>query len=230
MQMSVVPDNTSELANRQDDDGLKAEFSSRLRQLISDKGANQAGIARASGVSTSKLSDYVNAKTLPSVTAAVALADALDTTVDYLILGRPRVVASEYAVPVMDVRLAAGAGAWGAEELIITYMTLDEGLMAQIGRTTTKGLVIMHAQGDSNEPLIRDGAPVLIDEQDTEIREGSIYAFRLGDTLRLKRLRYKLTDIEAVSINPAYPPEIIPYDMRDQFQILGRAIWTSTKL
>lgn len=173
---------------------------------------------------------------MPAADTAIAMADALGVSVPELIFGRREAPKDEgliydaLTVPVVDVRLAAGAGYYQLDEDVIGRMTIDESLLQQIGRTTTKGLVVMHAEGGSNEPLIKDGAPIIIDEHDTHIKDGFFYAFRLGDTLRIKRLRYVLTDIEASSVNPLYPPDIIPHDMRDQFKIIGRALWTGTTL
>ena len=228
--MSAIRDDTADIRDNQAEIQQKKAFGERLSSLLRDKSFSQADMVRITGESKSSISSYCKGDRTPQANTALALADALDTTVDYLILGRHRTVVTRYAVPVLDVRLAAGAGSLGAEELITGYMSLDDELMRLLGRSTTKGLVVMHAGGESNEPLIGDGAPVLIDEQDTHIKEGFIYAFRLGDALRIKRLRYNLTDIEAVSINPAYPPEIIPSHMRDQLKILGRAIFTFTRL
>lgn len=80
------------------------------------------------------------------------------------------------------------------------------------------------------EPLISDGARVLADTTDTRLREG-VFAFRMGDELRVKRLRRLGADaVEVISDNPRYDPETLSGEALDHFAILGRIRWTATPL
>ncbi len=192
---------------------------------------SQADLVRVTGESRTSISAYCTGERTPGAATAIRIADALDTTVEYLILGRQRLVATEYAVPILDVRLAAGAGSFATHEMVSSYMTLPDHVMRTLGRTTTEGLSMVEIEGDSNEPIMRDGALVLIDETDTRIREGFFFAFRIHDQLRIKRLRpFGVGGIEAISANPAYPPETYEGPAMEHFKVIGRARWNTSPL
>lgn len=228
-----------EISGIQDRDQIKSDFSDRLNTLLREKGLSQRDLSRLTGERPSKINEYCRGNSMPAADTAVTIAEALQVSVPFLILGKTekpffslRKIAkpAPAVVPIVDVRLAAGAGSIERDNSQIGEMTFDDELMSQIGRSSVKGLVVMYAEGDSNEPLIKDGAPIVIDEEDNRLREGYIYAFRLGDHLRIKRLRYVGLEIEASSINPLYKPDIIRHDMMDQFTIIGRALATWTRL
>lgn len=167
---------------------------------------SQAELARLSGVSKSAISAMIKGSE-PSLFNAARIASALDISLDWLAngIGLPNTHASGYhGVPILDVRLAAGAASFSDAVRQVGWMPMDYELLASLGRRSTDGLVICTAWGDSMEPLIEDGARVLVDTSDTRIREG-IYAFRVIDELRVKRLRRLASgQIEILSENSFY--------------------------
>lgn len=56
-----------------------------LRSLIEDRGWAQADLARASGLTENVISGILRKKNVPNVVAMVRIAEALRTTVDYLV-------------------------------------------------------------------------------------------------------------------------------------------------
>ncbi|CAL4866689.1 putative HTH-type transcriptional regulator [Asticcacaulis sp. MM231] len=197
---------------------------------------SQAELSAKSRIATSKISDYVRGNFMPSAELVVELSDALGVRPQWLVLGRGekkesgQEISDILSVPVLNIRLAAGAGAWNSETMVRGQMLFDKELLGRLGRTNVEGLFVANCDGDSMEPLMSDGAPVLIDGSDTRIREG-IFAFRLGETLRIKRLRpVGWKGIEMISENPIYPPERIEHDDFEHFEIIGKAIWAGTTL
>lgn len=228
-------DDNSTLVDNQEDNDAKGGFSARLKFAMEDLKFKQVDIARISRESASTISNYVRGEKLPSALALVAISKALGVRPAWLLLGEGPQTENDgdgqFPVPMLDLRVAGGAGAYRAGRLNVGQMSLDEELMRQIGRTSTDGLVVMLNSGDSNDPLIKDGAPILVDERDTRLREGPLFTFRLGDDLRVKKLRsVGLGDIEVSSVNPLYPPEIIHGEMREHFEIIGRVLLTWTRL
>lgn len=61
----------------------------RIAQLRRSKGLSQAALAQALGLSTSAIAMYEQGRREPSVSTIIALADALDVTIDYLLTGQP---------------------------------------------------------------------------------------------------------------------------------------------
>lgn len=94
---------------------------------------------------------------------------------------------------------------------------LKEGLeAAQLSR--------IQAVGRSMEPTIWDGDMLLVNRSERVIKDGKIYAFRVGDEIRVKRL-FRLMDgrVRVVSDNPdknLYPDEHLSID--DMPEVIGR--------
>lgn len=208
-------------------------FATRLRDLISPE-KNSLFCERA-GISISVLNKYLaaNEGLNPSVDVVVRICEATRSSIDWLVLGNgdsPEARHDIVDVPVYDIKLAAGNGAIAFEESLKGSRPFTRDELKAIGRLSAEGLAVVEADGDSMEPIISDGASVLIDRNDQRLREG-IFAFRLGDNLRIKRLRhFGLNGVEAISANQLYPPEQFDGPIMQHFQIIGRAIWTATKL
>lgn len=93
--------------------------------------------------------------------------------------------------------------------------------------------VVVEADGVSNEPKIMSGAVVLVNKGDNERLRGDFFAFRTGNKLLIKRLE-RLPDIGvlATAENANFTPRTKVYtgpDL-DDFEIIGRAVWTGALL
>ncbi len=192
----------------------------------------QAVVAKRAQISTSAFSKLLQGAE-PGLFKAARIAKATGVNLEWLATGdgSPNAARAGYVeVPILDVRLAAGTASLSDAAQQIGTMPFDLGLLRSLGRSTHEGLVVLTAEGDSMEPLIADGARVLADTADTRLREG-IFAFRIGDELRVKRLRRRGSDaVDVLSENPRYAPETLEGDLLDQFAILGRVLWAATPL
>lgn len=187
----------------------------------------QAHLAKRVDISTSTLSRILQGAD-PGLDVAIRLAREVSTDLIWLATGRgsPSAAASGYfAIPIYDVRLAAGVGMFQDAAEQIGEMPIDKTLLRELGRTNADGLAGFVAEGDSMEPKIRDGARVLVDLKDARLREG-IFAFRTGDELRIKRLRRLVDGIEIISDNEIYPPEMVVGEAADELTIIGRVLCT----
>lgn len=63
----------------------RQRFKSRLSELLNRRSMNQTDLARSSGLSVSRISDYMNMKTTPTIFAIINIAYALDTSISELI-------------------------------------------------------------------------------------------------------------------------------------------------
>lgn len=214
-----------------DEDAINASaFVDRLRSAIGD--TSQAVIAKRARISSSALSKILQGSE-PGLFKAARLAKATGVNLEWLAHGIGSANAAQAGfreVPILDVRLAAGHASLSDAAQQIGSMPFDNELLRSLGRTSEEGLVILTAEGDSMEPLIADGARVLADTRDTRLREG-IFAFRIGDELRVKRLRRLGTDaVEVMSENPRYGTEVLTGEVMDHFAILGRVLWAATPI
>ena len=189
----------------------------------------QTILAKRADISTSTLSRILQGQE-PGLPEAVRLARAVQADLVWLATGRgaPNAASGGYvAVPIYDVRFAAGVAAFADAADQIGEMPFDLGLLRDLGRTNAEGLAVFPVEGDSMAPLIADGARALVDLKSTRLREG-VFAFRTGDELRIKRLRRLLDGIEIISENPAYQPELVTGDAADELTIIGRVLGTWT--
>ena len=60
------------------------DFKNRISELMAEKGVRQADLCRKTNISTALMSNYVKGKASPSLSNAIAIADALDVTLDEL--------------------------------------------------------------------------------------------------------------------------------------------------
>lgn len=93
--------------------------------------------------------------------------------------------------------------------------------------------MVVEADGISNEPKITDGSVVLVNKGDTEHLRGDFFAFRVHNKLLIKRLeRLAGIGILATAENSNFKPKTKVYagsDL-DDFEIIGRAVWTGSLL
>ena len=82
-------------------------------------------------------------------------------------------------------------------------------------------------EGDSMEPLLRDGDEILVDTAPRPLRDG-IHVVRLDDTLLVKRVAAKGGGrLALLSQNLAYPPlEVAAEDI----EIVGRVVWKGGRI
>ena len=67
-------------------------FSNNLVDILREKGMSQAQLARDSGLSVSRISDYINMNATPTIFAIINMAYALDLDVNELIDFDDRIV------------------------------------------------------------------------------------------------------------------------------------------
>lgn len=129
-------------------------------------------------------------------------------------------------IPRLSVRFGAGPGkfAWKVNtEQPLAF--LSDWLRGQ--RMNPQQLVTFMAEGESMQPIIRDGSVLLVDLSQTHVVDGRIYALRYGDELRVKRLFKRLdgTLIIRSDFAECYPEEVVSGSDLEQLQIIGRVVW-----
>lgn len=123
-----------------------------------------------------------------------------------------------------DLRASAGEG-----RLVFDYDALEpfkirSDFLKKNG-ASEKNTFFMTAKGDSMEPIIPDGADVLVVENGHEIINGKVYVFFLNKNIYIKSLSKTEGGIVALSYNHAYDPMFI--GPKDSFKIIGRVIMCS---
>lgn len=100
--------------------------------------------------------------------------------------------------------------------------------LEEYGLDATKLIRVM-VNGRSMEPLIPHGAWVTVDTGNTEVEDGSIYLFRVGDRVALACL-FKEADGGFVvrSYDPAEPDSMVTRADLEDFAVVGRVIECTT--
>lgn len=251
----------------------KNRFSDRLRVVM--KGETNVSFAEKVGVTETTVRRYLANGSVPNLDVLERISGATGYEVGWLASGkgpqkvgdddtttgnnavRPQSIstldinATDDFVMVNDlsgVEAAAGGGAYVTDEEVVGRMAFRREWIAREG-LKAQALRIIRAKGDSMEPTIQDGAPILVEafaymDEDGNIRhlhsglspcdrvkrEG-VYVVRLDDRLLVKRLQLDLQGgLLVKSDNTAYDTLHVPPECLDDIAIVGRVVWTGRKL
>ncbi|CAB3681078.1 S24 family peptidase [Achromobacter kerstersii] len=137
-------------------------------------------------------------------------------------------------VPEMaDVRLAAGDGIENLAEEETGTVQFRRSFLRSVGAGVGKARVV-YAKGDSMEPIIRDGAALLVVPNESltfhDVAAGGVYAINYDGKMIVKTVtRDRLTKRwVARSFNPAYPD--IPLENGAPTRVLGQVVWAGSRL
>ncbi len=137
------------------------------------------------------------------------------------------------AIPLYDVRAAAGHGALPAETPHSDVLHFNEAWIRQELRASPEDLYLIYVDGESMEPTLRSGDVILLDRRATKPDREGIYILRMDGMLLVKRLQaLPGASVKVSSDNPAYEPFILMLaDMESQdFAILGRVVWSGRRM
>lgn len=132
-----------------------------------------------------------------------------------------------------EVRLAAGDGIENHSEDQTGMIQFRRSFLRAVGADNGKARVV-YAKGDSMEPVIRDGAALLVvPNEDLTLRDlaaGGVYAINYDGKMLVKTVaKDKLTGRwVARSFNPAY--QDIPLENGHPARVLGQVVWTGARL
>lgn len=201
------------------------KFAENFRKLLKQKNRTQADAAEFCGVSDNTISNWVNKRATPSLDTLQQLADWLGVSLQELLFGDE--VSSSLdivAVPEYDVKFSCGNGVVlfeDREPVRYVYYLRKWFVENEINpRRAARGRI----GGDSMEPLLFEDDSVLINFDETQVIDGKVYAFRIDDTLHIKRLALLPgVGLQVMSENPKYAPYILEFDkFEDRIHIFGR--------
>lgn len=124
-------------------------------------------------------------------------------------------------VPRLDVGASAGPGALPQTEGAFDAFRFSRRWLSEQGLDGAQ-LSAITVEGDSMEPLLRDGDEILVDRAPRPFRDG-VHVVRLGDTIMVKRVASTGAGrLALLSQNLAYPPVEVS---ADEVEIIGRVVW-----
>lgn len=129
-------------------------------------------------------------------------------------------------VPRYDIAASAGPGSMPASEAGFDAFRFSRRWLREQGLGDAR-LSAITVEGDSMEPLLRDGDEILVDCTPRPFRDG-VHVVRLGDTLMVKRVASQGAGRFALlSQNMAYPPVEVS---AGEVEIVGRVVWKSGRI
>lgn len=157
---------------------------------------------------------------------AVRLCEAQNESLDWLVSdAQPQrhdaTDGQSVTVPVMEVRAGAGPEQFAAGEEPASTLSLPRALLVAHGIRPDAARIVW-SMGNSMEPTIKDGAPMVVDTSDVGERD-DVYVMRRGAGITVKRLQHMADgSILLKSDNPAYEPDRLPKDDGDELKVIGR--------
>jgi len=127
-------------------------------------------------------------------------------------------------IPKVAARLSAGTGSFECDQEISRFLSFSASWLARKG--SAAAMVAMEVFGQSMEPLIREGDTVLIDQSQTRIMAGAIYAVGVDDTILVKRVEKHPDALVLCSDNTDFSPIHLDVHALEKVRILGRVIWS----
>jgi len=135
------------------------------------------------------------------------------------------------AIPMFDVRAAAGAGAEPEHEDILHHLLFRAEWVSSVTTAPLDQLAVIEVDGDSMEPTLRSGDTALVDRSQTSPgRKDGLYVLRREGGLQVKRvtLSWKSGLATIRSDNPSYATEtgIDPATL----DVRGRVLWIGRRV
>lgn len=140
----------------------------------------------------------------------------------------PVSVASYRYIPKVAAIAGAGATLETSDEVLGYYAFRADWMGAE--HVSERQSVLMDVRGDSMEPLLKNGDTLLIDQSDTDIKDGRIYVVTLGDELRVKRIQKTMRGYILRSENSRYADITIEGEDLAAFRVHGRVRWVGKML
>lgn len=216
----------------------------RIKALREEQRLSQVELARRCGWDTqSRIGNYEQDIREPKLADLELVAKALGITLQELMFGGQgeasspvgRVVEWEdqedlaedgyVFVQHYDLNLSAGCGA-------IAWVVHEKNPLAfrtrymQAKGYNPDNLKALYVKGDSMEPYLVDGDTVVIDIEDTQPKDGQVYAVCFDDEWYIKRI-FKVPGggLMLHSDNPRYREIEVSPERGDLIRIFGRVVW-----
>lgn len=220
----------SQLANQV---GIKQASVSEIERGITRSSGYTVKLGRACGVSPLWLSEGIGDMIESEPIARAAGAEDEISVFGSLSLwdDSTELTSDEVELPLFrEVELAAGDGRTQVIENNGPKLRFSERTLRSAGVEPSQAAVA-YVSGSSMEHALMDGSVVGINKQDTQIRDGKIYAIDHEGMLRVKQIfRLPGGGIRLHSFNDTeFPDEEYGSGWPESIQIIGKIFWSSTQ-
>ncbi len=127
-------------------------------------------------------------------------------------------------IPLFQSKLSNGHDSFDESGEILSTLAFRSEFVRKLG--DPEQMAMFTVLGESMEPFLYHGDVVLVDLQQNEpemIVDGKAYAYRDGQTVKVRRLSTQGRDIISSSEKTShYPPHVVDLEV---FQLIGKVIW-----
>lgn len=209
---------------------MKEELHVRLQKAMAIRNMKQVDLCEKTGISKSKISQYVRGDHAPKLDAVYKLAKALSVEEAWLMgydipMEAPRLpsnampVNDTYKIPLLG-RVAAGQPLFD-EGNVAGEVFVDPSMVPGDAK-----LFALKVKGDSMSPKILDGDTLIVKEQ-PDADDGEIVIVTVnGDEGTCKKIQRYPGSLKLISLNPTYDPIIYTWEEVEQLpvRIVGKVI------
>lgn len=201
----------------------------RLRGLRASRGLSQRKFAAALGVPERSYIRYETGQ------ATVPL-EVLESAATFGGIGVAELIekqdneksdglGDDVKVPRLSIEASAGTGAVQEIEYVFEYFSLPEKYLRRTLGIDPNQARVITVIGDSMEPTLRSGDPILVDTSATQYAGDGLYVVVFKDVLLVKRLQRKLDDTLIVkSDNPSYEAYDLTTKEERELKVAGRVV------
>jgi DNA-binding XRE family transcriptional regulator len=138
---------------------------------------------------------------------------------------REGVLSNYTEVPLREATGSMGGGSTETGDRTLTYLSFRTEWIRSKGNP--EYMTVIRAFGDSMDPTIADGSVVLIDEGRRQFVKNKVYYLRYNGQMYIKRLVERDGHLAIISDND---PNVLLVSDADDFEIIGRCVWTARDL
>jgi len=215
---------------------MGSAFEAFLNRIFETTGiSSQAELAEAldinrSAITQARKKDAIPPKWLLQLFRRYSLnPDWAETGSGQAFISTPDRSASDFVeIPKVEARLCAGGGSFEVGSDILGFYSFQKEWLRRKGRPGQ--MVLMDIFGNSMAPEMKDGDTVLIDQDQTSILSGAIYAVGVEDTIMVKRLEKHPNTLVLLSDNKDYTPIYLKGGEAGSLRIIGKVIWICREL
>lgn len=220
----------------------RTNLAANIVALRKHLGLNQGAFAQAVGTDQPNVSKWESKGIVPGTATLARIADLAGCSPAAFIdrpwqppagqnNAAPSPPIDDERIPMVGIRHADAAFGLGAtftdEEPEVQVLQFPKVWVESITYSPAELLSWVRARGRSMEPTINDGDLILLDHSERKVRDqDDIWAFTVGDTRAIKRLRVKGDRFIILSDNPSVPPDEEPIDF---VNIVARVVFVGKR-
>ncbi|MGF3072779.1 LexA family protein [Facklamia sp. P13069] len=200
---------------------LRKIISSKLSALLEQKNITQADLSELIKIPKSTLNGYFKGTSTPNPGNVQKLADFFEVKKSDI---DPRFNKNiSNIIQIKQTKSIPVLGSIACGDPILAEENISDTLAFPTELLPSGNLFFLVAQGDSMEPIIKEGSYVMIRKQEN-VENGEIAAVLFADSneATLKRVKYIGENVMLEAENDAYDPIIVNQD--DQPRIIGKAV------